>query len=107
MHYRIRSFQTMMMILERFQALWIALVHFIVPIIGASNPSENELWSDRCNIERRLLSAILHHDFQLPDIPVVYNNDISNRNDFDEVFISKLYFVWLNFNFSPSLRCKL
>lgn len=72
-------------------SLWLAIFQLILlPSSGASKSdffqSEHELWSDRCNIERRLLSTVLHFNFQLPNIPVVYENDISDRNVLDEVF---------------------
>ena len=76
-------------------SLWLAIFQLYLPTGGASKSeflqSENELWSDRCNIERRLLSTILHFNFQLPNIPIVYENDISDRNVLDEVFQTKIY----------------
>jgi hypothetical protein len=66
-----------------------------VPRSGASSSrlvnlygflNSEELWSDRCNIKRRMLSTITQQNFQLPDIPVVYENDIFNLDGYDEVF---------------------
>eukprot|EP01036_Dinobryon_divergens_P028114 gene28114-37009_t len=84
-------------------SLWLAIFQLRLPTGGASKSeflqSENELWSDRCNIERRLLSTILHFNFQLPNIPIVYENDISDRNVLDEVqTLASRSFLLNNYN---------